>query len=409
MPYTHYPYTDYNNLNLDWLIDQTRENTDDIALTSSGLTTEIQDRQNAVAGERAARIAADRNLQNQIDILSPTGLQDYVTKNKRSLPGQVLLIGDSYLAGWTPDGDVTSWGAALAGMLDKTIGTDIFEYALGGAGLVNAIAGRTFRSLLSEAAADPAIDTDKVSTIIVGGGWNDRGFSGQVISAAVVQFFADAKSLYPNAIVYVANMGYGIGSSYSAYMKANVSDGYGRLNPIGDIWTVLSTYRSIFLSSDNVHPNSDGNTALARAIYNKIFTGDYTGDIYGPVNISSGQANMTLNVEIKNHWLYVTNYSSGAGASIALSGLSGQGNGTVKVLEVTGCPWSAANYAQFVVPALFYTTAYLRGHLIVRLNGDKMEFYALCLNANGSNWQSLSAVSTMYVLPFSISAPLAAI
>lgn len=408
--FQNYPYTDMQTLNLDGVLRQVKTNTENIESNTQDLTEETAARVAADNAEQAARIAAVQNLQDQIDVLSPEEVQKYVAVNKRGLAGTVLLIGDSYLAGWTPDGDVTDWGTYLAQMLGKSIDQNLFKYALGGAGFLNTISGRNFRSLLTEASQAPAIENDAVTYIIVAGGWNDRGFTGQDIAAEVTRFMADAQTLFRNAIVYVANVGYGAGANYSAYMKANVSDGYGRKNGLGDLWTVLATYGAQFLASDNVHPNAAGHEAIARAIYSKLFTGDYKGDNYGPTNVAAGQTNLTLNTTIRNHTLYVTSFAGGSGQTVALSGLTGQANGSTKILSVTGFPFSAANYQQFTVPALFYVgSAYRVGSVIIRFNGNAADIYPLCLNATGNNWQALSGVSEMMLQPFTISAPLALI
>lgn len=60
MAFTKYPITDYNNLNLDWMVDKLRENTDNIDLNAAGLTAETE-----------AREAADADLLDKIEALDP--------------------------------------------------------------------------------------------------------------------------------------------------------------------------------------------------------------------------------------------------------------------------------------------------------------------------------------------------
>ena len=408
MVFAKYPITDYNNLNVDWMVDKLRENTDNIDLNAAGLTAETEAREAADSAEKEAREQADANLQAQIDILSPFNVTDYLAVNKKSLPGQILLIGDSYLAGWTPDGDVTDWGTVLAGSLGKTIGTDLFRYPLGGAGFCNAPGGRTFISLLNESAADPAIDASKVTYIIAAGGWNDRGFTLEAMAAAVRSFYATARSLYPNSIVYVANVGYGSGSTYTTYQKAAVSDGYSHGNPLGDLWTVLAAHASDYLSSDGIHPNADGNAALAEAIYQKLFTGDYKGDIWGPLNVASGQTNLVLNASVADHILRIQNYTSGSPVGVSNSLTSGSANGSNLWLTVTGFPFSAnaAAYHQFTFPVLaFDGTNYLSGMMTCRLSGNSLLFYPEIINANRNNWLGFSSLREIMIPSFDASIP----
>ena len=60
MAFTKYPLTDYNNLNLDWMVDKLRENTDNIDLNAAGL-----------AAETEAREEADADLLDKIEALDP--------------------------------------------------------------------------------------------------------------------------------------------------------------------------------------------------------------------------------------------------------------------------------------------------------------------------------------------------
>ena len=59
MAFTKYPITDYNNLNLDWMVEQIRTNADNIDLNAAGLTAE--------ESERKAADAALLQLIQQID------------------------------------------------------------------------------------------------------------------------------------------------------------------------------------------------------------------------------------------------------------------------------------------------------------------------------------------------------
>lgn len=58
---SRYPITDFNNLNIDWVISQLREVTDKTDLTEAGLSAEIQDRENG-----------DAELRSMIEALDPT-------------------------------------------------------------------------------------------------------------------------------------------------------------------------------------------------------------------------------------------------------------------------------------------------------------------------------------------------
>lgn len=410
MPWTKYPYTDYNNLNLDWLIEQTRENTDNIDLNASGLASEIQTRADDDAAERLARINADQHLQDQIDILSPTAVTDYVAVDKKSLPGIVLFVGDSYLAGWTPDGDVTDWGTLLAGMLGKTLGSDAFREVLGGAGFVNAIDGRTFVNLLQDAAADPDIDNTNVRYIITAGGWNDRGAGDAALNTAVDTYHQTAAQLFPNALSLVANVGYG--RTYSIYQKAKISRYYNKHNGLGDLFTVLAVNHQIdtgCLASDNIHPNAYGQRLLADAIYQAIFTGDYYGDQYGPTQMTTSTI-LIVNAIVSGHVLHLDMYRNGAAVWIENPATTGQANGNNVSLELTSTLfWAGGSYWETVVPCAFQCTtspSYRQGQIKLRLKDNKLQLLPILFNAAGSDWQAQSGISHMIIGGLSIHVPM---
>ena len=180
MTFTKYPITDYNNLNLDWMVKKIGENRDDIDLTAAGLTSEA-----------TARQEQDALLSARIDALDPQNVE------------HVLFIGDSYAV--TSVVGTATWATTAAECLGLTIGTNAFIRSQGSVGFLNRVTEtNNFRTLMESATvADPA----KIGAIIVCGGANDKGGTEAAILSRIEDFMASAAEHYPNAKVYIGMIG----------------------------------------------------------------------------------------------------------------------------------------------------------------------------------------------------------
>lgn len=196
--------------------------------------------------------------------------------------GKIVCIGDSYLQGYSPDGKVKSWGSFLCETLKKTAGDDFLSFAHGGCGFCMQNGGKTFGTLLAEAADTLADNEELVTAVIVGGGVNDRSYStgGYLaeLKQAVIDFVEDAQAYFPRATVYVAHISTAVSSS--VLQKINVPFAYanaatGGAVYLGNIAAILTADKGLF-ASDKTHPNERGQEALAARLHNALRGGDNT-------------------------------------------------------------------------------------------------------------------------------------
>ncbi len=195
-------------------------------------------------------------------------VEDPVTEKVET--DRVVMISDSY--GVIAKSRTTqSWMQYLASDLNLT-GADCTFRAYGSIGFCNAapVAGlgnTTFLTVLEQLPAD-----DQVTQVIVGGGFNDRFFNYSQMNAAMAQFKKTAKEKFPNAEIYVAFLPwyrnfpgeqYNIIKIREIYRIAAEENGIHYLDEAAD---VLKEHETEYLSSDNLHPNDDGNRALAAAL-----------------------------------------------------------------------------------------------------------------------------------------------
>jgi hypothetical protein len=262
MAFSNFPYTDFHNLNLDWVLATTKD-----------LNTKWDDYYTQWNKWQA-------DVQNYIDNLDyTTAIDNYLDALKES--GEVsdiidtwltdygiITIGDSYGDGYTPDGMVKPWGD----ILHEKYFSDASFYvnkSLGGSGFG---ANTHFSALLSEAISVLSDKQKKqVKYVVVAGGWNDQFVDVSLIKSGL-QDTIDLMAKLPNATLYIGWIATPIiGFTTVAEVKS-----------YNEIKTLYETYWGKFkflsgadsalrwggvLSSDKIHPNATGQASIADMIY----------------------------------------------------------------------------------------------------------------------------------------------
>ena len=243
-----------------------------------------------------------RNLINSLDS-RVDAIEDSIHDN-----GITILIGDSYGEGYTPDGNVKSWMLFVADFIPG----EYIRSAVGGAGFLN---GTTFIDQLNSLYNNMSETTrTRVTKVLVAGGYNDGLANFNALSDAVEAFGFRVKSLFPNAQAYCACIGWSKDAPartniYNVVMKA-YNKGSSRSGMIycPNGCYVLHDYTLI--TSDNIHPNINGQAELGRAIasYLKGNTFDCIFDWRDlQLNISLGTAEGSpLGASMINDQMYLT-------------------------------------------------------------------------------------------------------
>lgn len=174
--------------------------------------------------------------------------------------GKMVCIGDSWLEGHTPTGNVTSWGTRLANFT----GLEGHNFYQGGAGFYATGGGKTFNTLINEAAVDNA-DADLV---VIGGGINDRNSDPDAVKSAAATLIANARSKFPNAVIWVFPMM--LSNRYLGHSSLSVNKAI--CNAISEChasnvcfnsgaWSWL--YDDDSKCADSLHPNQAGHDTVA--------------------------------------------------------------------------------------------------------------------------------------------------
>lgn len=236
-----------------------------------------------------SKIKLDSAVYNIKDETARNNLQTFETNTNQEIANlkipknffankKYLLIGDSYAEGYTPDGNVTSWQEYFINLTG--LSNTIRKYQ-GGAGFVNISNNKNFETLLEEVTSD-----DNITDIVVLGGYNDTSYNNQQIYNAIKSFQLKANEKFPNANIYIGEVGWSTDSS-KIYLLNQTIRRYKINAPLcncgylTNIEYALHEYFESF-SSDGFHPNSHGQYMIALCLIQALLTGsadvqfDYT-------------------------------------------------------------------------------------------------------------------------------------
>lgn len=198
---------------------------------------------------------------------------------KESLKNRYVLIGDSYLDGYTPDGHVNDFGGKLKTML-KCADSDWFQKSKGGTGFVASNGGKNFMSLIND--IYPSVThPETITHVIFAGGWNDSGYTSENLQSAIASTYSVVMQKFPNATMYTANVA---SSFYNAEklwkIHDNVEHAYSfsainnehcvHLGYIGN-----NLHEKGMLADDGVHPTDWGQGIIAMSIFYALNGGQY--------------------------------------------------------------------------------------------------------------------------------------
>ena len=183
-----------------------------------------------------------------------------------------LLVGDSFLQGYSPDGNVMSWGEFFLNTSNYT-GKRIYR---GGASFSNY--NNSFYSLINEET------TTDYTDVIIMGGYNDKDGSFDSIVSGISDTITLIKSKFPSLKnIYIGMCASStlfddinkLASVLYAYIHGAKINNCKYLNGV-EFSLLLKSY----FSSDGVHPTQVGQYAIALNLLNAFYTG-YANAIIG--------------------------------------------------------------------------------------------------------------------------------
>lgn len=193
------------------------------------------------------------------------GLFNIDTRNELAYKKNYVFVGDSYLEGYSPDGDTTSFGERVKTILG--LSTDNYKAVYtGGYGFATS---SNFTTLVNAQSYN-----SRVTDVIVLAGYNDRTKTQAEISTGMANFKEAVASKYPFANIKVGFVAKSTSQSeqpniqngIDRYIKACGANGITYLTNIDNALYNLSS----MMASDGYHPNDTGQEAIATALLTGI-------------------------------------------------------------------------------------------------------------------------------------------
>ena len=231
--FNQWPYTNLHNLNLDWLLNQVQKNAN----------------------------AIERLVQN--------------TESGNLTPRRYVILGDSYAEGIVIGGTYTnSWAMQLQTVL-QTLGAQVYPCWAGGYGFSGAPDTNYFPNIyrdLNFSCPNPETITD----VFLLAGRNDNGGEAVNIAAGIDAWVWETRNRFPNAKIYVGNISALDPFNYTwAKLTSREIDTVYQSAATRNMCTYIPygyrvVRRSVYLSTDRIHPNQDGQNRLFAFALNSI-------------------------------------------------------------------------------------------------------------------------------------------
>lgn len=273
--FEHFPYTNFHELNLDWVIDFIQSGKLDIE-SSIKLVEELVKNQpdeikKAVNDELQGMVA--RGEFNEISEKYITPQVNGLVKSGIDLH-KILFIGDSFLGDWF--NGYSNFAVYFADKLGLVRDVDYKIYSFGGAGY---IAGdinthQNYEQLFTNTIVPDLGDTiSSYSAVIVFSGPNDYEQTYEKEYGAITSFLTAVKNKMPDASIIGLN-GATLDQKFNTTQFAS-NDAYADFGattfPKAAYWMIGRT--DLFLD-DHLHPNERGMKYIAGMLLNAIKSGD---------------------------------------------------------------------------------------------------------------------------------------
>ena len=282
----NYPYTNFHDLNLDWIIKTMRDIANQLESFTQTAAAAEQNINNtattAIASIEEEKDDAIREIQDTI-----TGF---------SVKHRMIVISDSY------GGRVDAGGRNVLQLVQLYLNipnADYYSSYVPGAAFAHQYTSGKFITQLQAATIS---DPDTVTDIVVICGANDANYYIQDTATAIAQFYNYAKANYKRAKVIIVGLGLtftplGINIKNRAIEAYITSTSYGVIYAKDCEYVLMNTY---LLESDRCHPNQYGVPIVARAACNAVSSYSCNSryvKTFGTTDDASSKINPTLHFD----------------------------------------------------------------------------------------------------------------
>lgn len=384
MPFEQFPYTNFHELNLDWLINEVKD-----VKANIDITTESAERAEAAA-ETATNSAAEATAAlAQIDSI---------------VNRKIIFIGDSYAVGsWLATGQ-KPWPHLVASKMKLIENSSYWVFAHGGESFGDPSDGQRFSDRLQEAIDTLTADQrTSITDIVIGGGYNEHNDNTGDTVTGMTTFYTLATTYFPNAKVHLFPLGWTPAGAIRLTLAQDVYPRYAKFCGNNNWLYYPKAYYSMQnlnrFHTDFIHPNYNGELALACAVFNGLNGGDNFND--EELNVANLVINGTTVGTIWNEGNEVVinfNGNSFVPSDVALTN-SLKNIGTVDTTQ-TPYLFGTVNIPQLHVLCLVNNSSYHTLEFAFLRSGTSILLFARYIDGTSSlNANYLYLVKGMYRIP----------
>lgn len=359
------------------------------------------------------QMASDGTL---AEIINQDIFNELNTKVDNLYNNRSILLSDSYFD-WSPDETIELNNRYWKKFFDMMNITDYYAYNKGGIGFYQKVDNENFLSILQNHYNDIQ-GKDTIKNIFVFGGYNDAfddNTTIQNINDAINDFVAYCKTNYPNAKVYIGEIGYDTNLDYSGTTRRNKINNkvipaycnttYNSNNPYIYLPNLnYCLHNKDYMSTDGIHPNTAGHNALANGIYsafNKGFECLPINEEYPtitPINYATGSVQLYVKntppakvIRINNFILnwdnsHLQTFSENQGIEVASTS---QSKTILPVYDVDFCTFGMIGYSDNTYEILPIKIRFAQtGNIVINV---------LKLNSSGTGWEPVSNVNSLQI------------
>ena len=338
-----------------------------------------------------------------LPIQFPDKTVDLYALSEKSDAINLVTIGDSYGTGEASGviGKNTPWTSLLQTYLNPNL---YYTKSQGGAGLLTG--SKTFLTLLNEV-ADTITDNNKllITHVLLAGGYNDKGNTMSNNSTALQTFISRAKSLFPNATVYIACIGWSAESNVISAISNNVVPAYTDVGRYGACYinNINFAFHKTSWFDDLVHPNQDGQNYITSQLINGLLSG--SADVIYPLikfkigNVDAGYCSLHNDtIQLMFDKMEFSSVPTPSGGNPILLGVLD--NDYINAIQ-------SPTYNSF--PVMFFMaditssgTKFISGIGIITINGKNVYFTIYNLNDGRDSFYTFTQPGTLTILPSTV-------
>lgn len=277
----NFPYTNFHDLNLDWIIKEFKEGKISLQEALDAFNTGMEhvdtvaDQVEATA-DRAEQSATNASASATNASASATRAEEAAQEAlQASSKRRYLIIGDSYTQGYTPEGLIEAWPTKLRRVMNISP-DDIYTVAVGGSGFwVNITTDSRYIPNMVQTGYDMITTPDTITDIIFAFGYNDLNAWD---NPSRMQSIAETtltliRTLFPqNPRIWLFGVGYTT-NHFNQYKMQSVYRIYGSFSGYG--FQKLTDYITDInmFASDGIHMSPTGQTRISQIISQMLNNG----------------------------------------------------------------------------------------------------------------------------------------